>query len=43
MTIDKGNKNKYEKELLSKQLESLNIKNEFKYFKITISMMQNEW
>ena len=33
--ISKGNKNKYEKELLSKQLELLNIKNGFKYFKIT--------
>ena len=35
--IDKGNKNKHEKELLSKQLESLNIRNNYKYFKITSS------
>ena len=33
--IQKGNKNKYENELLSKQLESLNFKDDFKYFKIT--------
>lgn len=31
----KGNKNKHEKELLSKHLEKLNIKTESKYFKIT--------
>ena len=33
--IYKGNKNEYENELLSKQLESLNIDHDFKYFKIT--------
>ncbi len=33
--IFKGNKNKNEKELLSKQLEFLNFKNPSKYFKIT--------
>ena len=33
--IHKGNKNKHEKELLSKQLESLDIEYESKYFKIT--------
>ena len=33
--IQKGNKNKHENELLTKQLESLNIKHNSKYFKIT--------
>ena len=33
--IVRGNKNKHEKLLLSKQLESLNFKYEFEYFKIT--------
>ena len=33
--FDKGNKNMHEKELMSKQLEKLNIKNDSKYIKIT--------
>ena len=33
--FDKGNKNKYEKELLSKQLESFSIEQAPNYYKIT--------
>ena len=36
--IHKGNKNKYENELLSKQVEALNINGNFEYFKIISSI-----